>query len=77
MNVIASRFPNILKPVTEFDLCGWVGQACAAASTRLHSAAPSSTRSRPATPVSTSWRRLPSQDQHRPASAQHRRPTAR
>ena len=27
MNVIASRFPNILKPVTEFDLCGWVGQA--------------------------------------------------
>ena len=27
MNVIASRFPNILKPVTEFDICGWVGQA--------------------------------------------------
>lgn len=27
MNVIASRFPAVRKPLTEIDLCGWVGQA--------------------------------------------------
>lgn len=27
MNVIAPRFPVVRKPLTEIDLCGWVGQA--------------------------------------------------
>ena len=27
MNVIARRSPVIRKPITEIDLCGWVGQA--------------------------------------------------
>lgn len=27
MNVIAPRHPAIRKPLTEIDLCGWVGQA--------------------------------------------------
>jgi hypothetical protein len=27
MNVIASRFPAVRKPLTEIELCRWVGQA--------------------------------------------------
>jgi len=27
MNVIASRFPAVRRPLNEIDLCGWVGQA--------------------------------------------------
>lgn len=27
MNVIASRFPAVRNPLTEIDLCGWIGQA--------------------------------------------------
>lgn len=27
MNVIASRYPAVQKPLTEIDLCGWIGQA--------------------------------------------------
>lgn len=27
MNVIAPRFTAVRKPLTEMDLCGWVGQA--------------------------------------------------
>ena len=27
MNVIASRFPAVRKPLTEIGLCGWVGKA--------------------------------------------------
>ncbi len=27
MNVIASKFPAVRKPLTETELCGWIGQA--------------------------------------------------